>query len=140
MSPNQTIKFETKIGLFEGNEKAKIAQIFIHNEYDESSYNDNNNITDIEINRMKESIRSIDASKIKDPNKKLLLYQQIQCYLFFYDVSNSSSSLNDLGHFYKEANTACNGDFKFAVVAYGGSLTKANEIKRKLKCGVFEVN
>lgn len=67
-------------------------------------------------------------------------YRQMQFLLFFFDVDNFSSSLNNLNHFYEEANTACNCDIKFAIIVYGDDIPNMNEIKKKFKCKIFEVN
>ena len=56
-------------------------------------------------------------------------YRQMQFLLFFFDVDNFSSSLNNLNHFYEEANTACNCDIKFAIIVYGDDIPNMNEIR-----------
>lgn len=140
MCPNKTVEYETKIGLFGGSEKTKIAQTFTHNE---SSFNNYEYTLHIEISKLKLTIALIDESKYNvnnDRNIRFNFYQQMQFFLFFFDVSNFSLSLKDLNNFYEEANAACNGDFKFAIVTYSGSLPKSNEIRKKFKCKIFEVN
>lgn len=151
MSPNRRINTDVRIALFGGKEKTLIANAFINNDFETESFEKNKdeyNIN-IEINKSIIKIILIDSSQYENDNElRLKCYYRAPYFLFFYDVSNSSS-FDEFKKFYDEAKSVWFGkDIKCTVITYNPKFFRTfdplpksihDEIEKKYHCKVFEV-